>query len=86
MNLAARILVARAQAASRKAARRRRAELERELAGYAGCAGQGENDQADTRRIGKESCPIAPTPNDEGKERQGAADSKNEIFNDLIQK
>ena len=40
MNLAARILVARAQAASRKAARRRRADLERELAGYAGCAGQ----------------------------------------------
>ena len=37
MNLAARILVARAQAASRKAARRRRAELERELAG---CPGQ----------------------------------------------
>jgi hypothetical protein len=42
MNLAARMLVARAQAASRKAARRRRAELERELAGYAGCAGQGD--------------------------------------------
>jgi hypothetical protein len=42
MNLAARILVARAQAASRKAARRRRAELERELAGYAGGAGPGD--------------------------------------------
>ena len=42
MNLAARILVARAQAASRKAARRRRAELERELAGYAACAGLGD--------------------------------------------
>jgi hypothetical protein len=35
MTLAARILVARAQATSRKAARKRRAELERELAGYA---------------------------------------------------
>ena len=35
MTLAARILIARAQAASRKAARKRRAELERELAGYA---------------------------------------------------
>jgi hypothetical protein len=35
MTLAARILVARAQAANRKAARRRRAELVRELAGYA---------------------------------------------------
>src|SRR6478672_8271600 len=35
MTLAARIFVARAQAASRKAARKRRAELERELAGYA---------------------------------------------------
>jgi hypothetical protein len=34
MTLAARMLVARAQAASRKAARKRRAELERELAGY----------------------------------------------------
>jgi len=35
MTLAARIVVARAQATSRKAARKRRAELERELAGYA---------------------------------------------------
>jgi hypothetical protein len=35
MTLAARILVARAQATSRKAARKRRAELERELAEYA---------------------------------------------------
>ena len=35
MTIAARIVVARAQAASRKAARRRRAELEREMAGYA---------------------------------------------------
>jgi hypothetical protein len=42
MTLAARILVARAQAASRKAARRRRAELERELAGYAGPAARGD--------------------------------------------
>jgi hypothetical protein len=38
MTLAARILVARAQATSRKAARKRRAALERELAGYAGRA------------------------------------------------
>jgi hypothetical protein len=35
MTFAARVLVARAQATSRKAARKRRAELERELAGYA---------------------------------------------------
>jgi hypothetical protein len=35
MTLAARIFVARARATSRKAARKRRAELERELAGYA---------------------------------------------------
>ena len=35
MTLAARIFVVRAQATSRKAARKRRAELERELAGYA---------------------------------------------------
>ena len=38
MTLAARILVARAQATSRKAARKRRAALERELAGYATAA------------------------------------------------
>ena len=42
MTLAARMLVARAQAASRKAARRRRAELERELAGYAASAERGD--------------------------------------------
>ena len=42
MSLAARILIARAQVAGRKAARRRRAELERELADYAGCAGRGD--------------------------------------------
>ena len=42
MSLAARILIARAQVAGRQAARRRRAELERELAGYAGCAGIGD--------------------------------------------
>jgi hypothetical protein len=35
MTLAARILVTRAEAANRKAARKRRAELVRELAGYA---------------------------------------------------
>jgi hypothetical protein len=35
MSLATRMLVARAQATSRKAARQRRAQLERELAGYA---------------------------------------------------
>lgn len=35
MTLAARILVARAEAANRRAARKRRAELVRELAGYA---------------------------------------------------
>jgi hypothetical protein len=40
MTLAARIVVARAQATSRKAARKRRAELERELAGYATGADQ----------------------------------------------
>ena len=38
MTLAARILVARAQATSRKAARKRRTALERELAGYATAA------------------------------------------------
>jgi hypothetical protein len=35
MSLAGRLLIARAEAASRKAARKRRAELKRELAGYA---------------------------------------------------
>ena len=38
MTLAARILVARAQATSRRAARKRRNKLERELAGYATAA------------------------------------------------
>jgi hypothetical protein len=38
MKLAARILIARAEAASRRAARKRRADLERELAGYASFA------------------------------------------------
>jgi hypothetical protein len=38
MSLAARILVARAQATSWRAARKRRNELERELAGYATAA------------------------------------------------
>jgi hypothetical protein len=42
MSLAARIFVARAQATSRKAARQRRAQLERELAGYAASAGRGD--------------------------------------------
>ncbi len=35
MTLAARIFIARVQATSRKAARKRRSDLERELAGYA---------------------------------------------------
>jgi hypothetical protein len=38
MTLAARIVVARAQVASRKAARKRRAELQCEMAGYAALA------------------------------------------------
>ena len=38
MSLAGRLLIARAQAASRKAARKRRADLQRELAGYANSA------------------------------------------------
>ena len=42
MTLAARIFIARAQAASRKAARKRRSDLERELAGYATPAERGD--------------------------------------------
>ena len=42
MSLAGRLLIARAQAASRKAARKRRADLERELAGYADSAHRGD--------------------------------------------
>lgn len=38
MSLAARILVARAQATSRKAARKRRTKLQREMAGYTSLA------------------------------------------------
>ncbi len=50
------------------------------------CASQHENDEADGRRVGKESCPIAPTPNDEREKRQRTADSKSEILNGMIQK
>jgi hypothetical protein len=46
MTLAARILVARAQATSRKAARRRCAALERELGGYASLADRGDLEAA----------------------------------------
>ena len=53
--------------------------------GVSDCAGQRENDEADARRIGKESCPIAPTPNRERKKRQCAADSKSEVLNGVIQ-
>src|SRR6266487_981129 len=53
--------------------------------GISDCASQGQNDYACTRRIGKESCPIAPTPNDECEKRQRAADSKSEVLNGAIQ-
>jgi hypothetical protein len=46
MGLAARIFVARAQATSRRAARKRRAELERELAGYATLADRSDLEAA----------------------------------------
>ena len=42
MTLAARIFIARVQATSRKAARKRRSDLERELAGYATSAERGD--------------------------------------------
>src|SRR5256886_11230279 len=38
--------------------------------GVSDCTGQGQNDYAGARRIGKESCPIAPTPNRERKKRR----------------
>ena len=54
--------------------------------GVSDCASQGQNDCACTRRIGKESCPIAPTPNREREKRQRAADSKSEVLKGVIQK
>ena len=42
MTVAARIFIARVQAANRKAARKRRSDLERELAGYATPAERGD--------------------------------------------
>jgi hypothetical protein len=45
MSLAARIFIARVQATSRKAARKRRSDLERELAGYATPAERGDLEQ-----------------------------------------
>ena len=53
--------------------------------GVSDCAGQRENDEPDARRIGKESCPIAPAPNGEREKGQRAADSKSEIRNGVIQ-
>jgi len=53
--------------------------------GVSDCASQGQNDYACTRRIGKESCPIAPTPNREREKRQCAADSKSEVLKGVIQ-
>jgi len=53
--------------------------------GVSDCAGQGQNDHTGARRIGKESCPITPTPNREREKRQRAADSKSEVLNGGIQ-
>jgi hypothetical protein len=53
--------------------------------GVSDCAGQGQNDYACARRIGKESCPIAPAPNREREKRQRAANSKSEVLNRVIQ-
>ena len=53
--------------------------------GVSDCTGQGQNDYAGARRIGKESCPIAPTPNRERKKRQRAADCESEVLNGGIQ-
>ncbi len=44
-------------------------------------AGKSQNDYACARRIGKERCPIAPTPNNERKKWQRAADCESEILN-----
>lgn len=46
MTLAARLFIARVQATSRKAARKRRSDLARELAGYATPAERGDLEQA----------------------------------------
>src|SRR5206468_8106268 len=50
------------------------------------CAGQGQHDYACTRRIRKERCPIAPTPNNQRQKQQCSADCKSEVLNDVIQK
>ena len=50
------------------------------------CPGEGQNDYACARRIGKERCAIAPTPNDERKKRQCAADCESKVLNGVIQK
>ena len=49
-------------------------------------AGQGQNDYARARWIGKESCPIAPAQNREREKRQCADDCKREVLNGVIQK
>ncbi len=48
--------------------------------GVSDCASQAQNDDANSRRMGKESRPIAPAPNDERKKGQGATDSKSEVL------
>ena len=54
--------------------------------GVSDCAGQDQNNEADARRISKEGCPIAPTPNHEREKRQRPANSKSKILNGVIQK
>ena len=54
--------------------------------GVTGCAGQGENDDADPCRVSKKSRPITPTPDDEREKRQCSADSKSEVLYGLIQR
>ena len=54
--------------------------------GVSDCTGQGQNDYACARRVGKERCPIAPTPNREREKRQRASDCKREVFKSGIQR
>src|SRR5213596_107595 len=47
------------------------------------CTGQREYYETNARRMGKESCPIAPTPDDECEKRQRTAEAKSKILNDV---
>src|SRR5438876_639053 len=54
--------------------------------GVSDCTAQGQNDYACTRRIRKESSPIAPAQDRQREKRQRTADCKSKVFKSGIQR